>query len=349
MVPSVRAQERAAYQQRVDRLRAVVEQLRHLEARADSIRQGAPLDTIRRGTLMVVTTPNARTAVAEAVDSAWMTLGGYLRDDSGAVSVRPVFITPTNNRRIRPPRPPEGMPVAGFFREARASEVARQVVAAVETDLASRLDEGSQRWMSGRIPLETSLRTDWRRTYVRLVTTPSKAVRECYFGSISACEDALGFRRDSNAVFRWYDANEQRALVDRMEWSLQRIADPAEVTRCTVGAAPDVCTRLVRLLPLDDVQAPLTNEARRTLTSLALEMGGPGALGRLIAGPGPVERRLAAAAGQSIDSVVTAWHTAVIDSAPPAPIVHRKYAWAAFLWVVAFVVVATRSSRWRAT
>lgn len=131
---------------------------------------------------------------------------------------------------------------------------------------------------------------------------------------------------------------------------LELVTSGTEVTPDCVGGDVEACAVLLRLrereLPSVPERPILT--ARRSLMQVALEMGGDGAYGRMLSAQGgTVADQLAAAAGGPSDTVLRRWHTAVTAARPESTILTKKGAWMAFFWVVLFVAVASRSSRWR--
>jgi hypothetical protein len=130
-----------------------------------------------------------------------------------------------------------------------------------------------------------------------------------------------------------------------------------ELVTSGVPATPDcvrgdvrACAALLRLhesrMPAGP--DPTLPSARRALMQEAIEIGPDGAYGRLIAARGgTIAAVLEAAAGVPADSILRTWHMSVVASRPESTGLTRRGAWVAFLWIVLFGVIATRSSRWR--
>lgn len=131
---------------------------------------------------------------------------------------------------------------------------------------------------------------------------------------------------------------------------LELVTSGTEGTPDCIGGDVEPCAALLRLHERDLPSIPERPllMARRVLMQVALEMGGEGAYGRMLSAQGgTVGDQLAAAAAVPVDTVLRRWHTAVMAARPESTILTKKGAWMAFFWVVLFVAVASRSSRWR--
>jgi hypothetical protein len=88
--------------------------------------------------------------------------------------------------------------------------------------------------------------------------------------------------------------------------------------------------------------------ARITLVQLAMERGGRGAYGRLLAdSTATMAHRLDAASGMPADSLVAAWQRAIVVSRPSRVALSWVTVFVVIGWIGAFATSALTSSRWR--
>jgi hypothetical protein len=119
-------------------------------------------------------------------------------------------------------------------------------------------------------------------------------------------------------------------------------------TACVEERSDVACTELLSSLDRHEIPPPVSLTPRRSLAQVALESGGDGAFGRLVGSAGlPLETRLSMVAGISTDSLLREWHSAVLHAAPDRASVNHWAAATSLVWVLTFMVAATRSRRWR--
>jgi len=179
---------------------------------------------------------------------------------------------------------------------------------------------------------------------VRLVTAPSEASRRCLIGDIGACRDALDLFGRGDRLTRWYpSARERRSLV--LKTFTPYGAQGSMFQACAQGS-DSACSELLRspgALP-----GPLTYDARATLLSDALRLGGRAAYHRLVASAGlPIADRLAAAGGMAIDPLLARWRAEILAARPVPVSLPPRGVWIALGWTILFAVCGLRSSRWR--
>jgi hypothetical protein len=83
------------------------------------------------------------------------------------------------------------------------------------------------------------------------------------------------------------------------------------------------------------------------LFQLAIALGGARAMERALATRGTIDRKLAAAAGVSADSVVRLWVARTRSVPKASESMSLTVAAASIGWILVFGVFAVRSSRWR--
>jgi len=184
---------------------------------------------------------------------------------------------------------------------------------------------------------------------VRLVTAPSEASRRCLIGDIGACRDALDLFERGDRVARWYpSARERRSLVLKTFTPYFGQGTQVSMFRACAQGSDSACTELLRSLPPGALPRPLTYDARATLLSDALRLGGRAAYHRLVASSGlPIADRLAAAGGMAIDPLLARWRAEILAARPVPVSLPPRGVWIALGWTILFAVCGLRSSRWR--
>jgi hypothetical protein len=181
--------------------------------------------------------------------------------------------------------------------------------------------------------------------YRRLVLGASPALARCREGDLRSCWIAMGVTgvADAEAEVRlWYDPDQRRELV---EAAYARVRGP---TGCIMLGEQAACDEI--LAARRNTLVPLNPSARAALASVALEIGGDGALARLsdaYAGGADVRERIASAAGVPADQVMAEWHRRVTGSRPERGREARQVRVASLLWILLLLAFSTRSTRWR--
>ena len=146
-------------------------------------------------------------------------------------------------------------------------------------------------------------------------------------------------------MLEWFDAADRRHYVeDHLKFL------PASQSQYAACASGDdaTCIALMRLAPHARPGPPLGITARLFLLALALDAGGRHGFDRLLDRPTqPLDARLAAAAGISVDSLTDHWRARVLSAHPQTVAADERAAWGAVVWGVLFALVALRSTRWR--
>jgi len=207
--------------------------------------------------------------------------------------------------------------------------------------ISEDLDRASplMRWVSGN-PLHAPER---ERVYRLLATTPSVAVRNCIAGRPDACAAALGLGVQGDALRVWYTPEERRELVTRLDVGR---AGSVSQRLCVEESRIEACDELLS----EDRRrwAPLPGSVRASLLRFALERGGAGAWGRLLARPDlPPEAALAHVSGLDTDALVSEWRVWLVEGRPRAYAGFGARSLLTSFWILFFAAMATRSTRWR--
>lgn len=215
-------------------------------------------------------------------------------------------------------------PDAHGLRLATTALFERLLMNSIDLDLAAWLAPMSKGvYMPGDLHTR-DLRTDhslfgpgedsapyWSAARLHLVRTPAATSRDCLGGAILACRRSLGIDGGTAAPpTTWYAPGDFR-------WVSHRVSRDVDSTRRALMVACDAgrgsaCERFVASAPPGSVDAPAAlPTTRRSVLRLALEVGGEGAVDRLLKSTGPIPTRLATVAGLPFDSLLATWQRRV--------------------------------------
>lgn len=343
------AQTSEQYREHVAELEREVETTQAALGRAREIVLADHWDTLQVGFLTVITDPSPLPAVRAGVFNAAATLRALLRADTLLLRTR--IYLPDSRTRIwsrwssRADLEAEGVIAsAPLPKEPSAEDVARRVMSAAERALFSQNDSVFQDWASPSIPLTDSVRVGLRWTYVELVVSSSKLAGRCFARDLTACGIGLGLTAHSDSLTSWYDAEERRSLIAQNP--PQRSL--ADWNSCVKLRSDDACIRYLEEVPGNVIRPPLSLSSRIALVQFALELGGDSAYSRLVSrAQMSIADRLSAAAGVSSDSLLAAWHAALIAARPEPTTFTPILGATAIGWVLVLLAVASRSTRWR--
>jgi hypothetical protein len=340
------------YRARIDRLSRMMEEAER-EERQEEEWLRAQVDTIRVGTLSVLTRREHAARVGEAVSRAWRMIQDGLGADAYLVGEQRYFLAPklaVDATRLFW----EEMPVVQYPEGEEADRLAARLVGQIGDRLAERLDPG-RGWLLtfrfGRMERE-----ERERVYVNVVVTRSAAVRSCLDGDNEACRVALELVDLQEPLVAWYNAEQRRNLVEyylrrgRGRSALWTDADFNEVGgRCVEGGSDDACLEYLKMAGL--MLRPLSFSARLLMVEVARDLGGEGARRRLLSPATDLDiaERLTSAAGVDADSLVAVWRAAVLASRPKAAELPRSVGWPAFFWIAALGFLSAWSTRWRSS
>lgn len=338
-------QRTAELQTRADSLLREWRQANVFAAVQDSLRQavrGTGRDTTRVGALTILANPSPL-PLAQAAAHAWPVIAGFYGSTAQVLARRPVLILAVDPDTASPtPNPGEGLRIPW---NTNRNELSRILVTAADlSDLDRRLHD----WLGGGIT--PFLEAPGRRaaTYLQLVTAPSRAVRSCYEGNLTACRDALSLSDAPDLLTRWYGPDERRFLATTQFFlTFHRGPRAPELASCAAGSDA-ACLDLLESLPPGSVRPPLDHDARHTVLETAIVLGGPETFSRLLAtASGLMGPRLAAAAGVTEDSLLARWRADIL-AAPPKPVALPPWGGLiALAWTGVFLACALGSSRWR--
>jgi hypothetical protein len=218
--------------------------------------------------------------------------------------------------------------------------VEAKVLAAVGVALQAALPLPQVNWIQHEM---FSKGVDWEASYRRLSVGLSPTLRRCKSGELESCWSAMGETGSDRMIDDlaiWY-TEAQRLALGR---STARLS--SQRASCAKGEL-EACDQY--LMEVYGSLVPL-GEARGTLVTLALEMGGDGALVRFADSatlPPDFRKVLANTAGTDADAVMTEWHRRALAAKPDRPRADQQARVGTLLWILLFMTFAARSTRWR--
>jgi hypothetical protein len=340
----LRAQDTDAYRSVVERLAGRVEALTLLESPARQNPEIGPLDTLTYGTISLLVPPPRRAFADEVGRAVWDTIVAYFGPDTSAVAPTVVALVPAGRRvplaatfqiPLRPEHPVD-YAIGFVLNQVREREVAR-------------IDHGRWgEWFSQAAKAMLFWPSDLRlqAAYFDLATKPWSGVRDCFAGDLGQCARVASVGPD-DPVTGHFTVEERRRIVERARRDVLPLRRSAAAARCVDDGIDSACVELFQQHPAWIREDPLSPMTRATLIHTALDLGGEGAFGRLVASEGEdVLARLATAAGVSQDTLLATWQRRILAERPQSTTLPRLPGWLAFLWAVVFTVAATRSTRW---
>jgi len=352
-------------QPQVAQARADLEEALRLQRLEEQQRAHPPMDTVTVGPLRIVTPPEQADLARELFDKVWRESFPNVERSPSLASTLFTFQWKVSPRSIYM-LPPEdgGAPVTRveLYRmsdRSRAS-VERRVREAVSRTLGQDFRPGSPMddWLWGYHPGDLDATGAYRQ--LALTAGLGGAFRDCLGGDPSACwtADGLGRGEAARALASSFSLDERVSMVRRAAEATgyferggvrSPLRDSGDVEACIVQRSEDACDR--PLTPslkwsLDNVGGGTA--MRWTLFWHAIELGGEGAwrraLERADAAPADV---LTYVSGMDADDLATSW---LADLEAHRPEIRADLAvtrWAVFFWVLVFMALALRSTRWR--
>lgn len=309
------------------------------------IEAGGGRDTIRSGALTILANPSPL-PVSRAAAAAWRVIERLYGPAARSVAGHPITIEAVEpDTGVAPATPRRGATLRVDW-DLDPPALAQRLLNAAS---AGASDRQLQQWLGGLLLFDTAVtRRAASQAYVELVTRPAMAAHRCYLGNLPACRAALALEDTADLIPRWYDVAQRRALVIRTyPQYLARVAGRDDLHACAAGD-DSTCLSLLHTLPPGHLPAPLDYRARLVLIAVAVELGGPGAAGRLLDAPErSISARLSAAAQVSIDSLLARWLDTVRTARPRSRHVPPWGPWVAIGWIGLFATCGLRSSRWR--
>jgi hypothetical protein len=348
-----RATERARIEARIDSLsRLAIDardrfvEVRRASEEANRSRSASGTDTFRVGPLTVVVLDGRTQHARPYFEKAWTHYRSLLepRADAAAqeffdrLNAR-VFLFQDGlfPRQFEPDRETMWITTRPWV-PRRVVEA--KVLSAVGVALQTALPLPQLTWVEHEMFSESP---DWEASYRRLTVGLSPTLRRCKSGELESCWMAMGETGSEQMIDDlgiWY-TEAQRLALGRSSARLS-----SQRASCEKGEL-DACDR--HLLEVYGSLIPL-GDARGSLVSVALEMGGEGALVRFAESatlPPDFRKVLANTAGTDADAVMTEWHHRALAAKPDRPRADQQARVGTLLWMLLFMAFATRSSRCR--
>lgn len=325
------------------------EDARVAAARVDSLarsRMRSLLDTSRAGNLIVLAPVELGPLAVASAPPAWSRLAAVYGDEAHpASSGNFVIALYRSDTGVAPYGfPPEAIPVPVASRARDAARLATQIDLVLSHQLRKRFDPPLNRWISSAVTTASADSAPFG-AFEDLVTSPSTLARSCYVGALSACGAVLGLIAPHDAAAEWYDAAGRRELVRH-----NRIDRAQRVwfEQCVEQAVDEACLHVLHGPDSTLLQPPLMAGSRELMVRIALRLGGPQAFHRLLGtADQPIARRLEAASGVTLDSLLIRWHATILAARPPAVVMTLGIGWTALAWSLSLGVLVLCSSRWR--
>ncbi len=338
--PVAGAQDRAALQQRLQRLRAAyrmdsvaLEEERRAQAAL------ARFDSIPAGPLKLASSPSISNVVREGAAAALPRIERTFGAALDSFPAKRIVLTSTGARGVRSDE--IGIIVSAT---TRADEFEGMIAYAVSGAFATE-DSIFRRWSSNVVSTDPDRKTVNQAAYAELVTAESQAARDCFQDSLRACGQVLGIIPVEDAVSELFSAEDRWSMV-RTRWQLNsgRVETYA---RCVRGRSDEACTELLQL-PYHFDWNVLGSQSRVSLLYVALDRGGDGAFARWWRGRDrPIADRLVDASGMTVDSLLSTWRTEIIAAGGTSVALPVRTALVAIGWCLVMAFAALRSSRWR--
>jgi hypothetical protein len=333
-----------ALRARVSELQVVAEEARVREATALSRLNSLPGDSVRIDSILIVGHGGDPRVLAAGARLAAEELRRIAGDESH-IWIPDTIVLSFGRSPSQAARPGSVEMEAG----SDASAVARTIIWRLRGSFSRRAGASLRGWAA--FPLDADSVALLRRAHAELVSAAPGAATRCALGSIGDCTLALGLRSPPDAATALWDSVGRYETVRRLGRTALRELDALR-NQC-LGERMDVaCATFIRSLygsgGSTTGMGPLGHSSREALLLIAVKRGGPAALRRLHqADTMPLAAIIEGAAGQPLDSVVQAWHTAVMSARPRTDIARQSHLGAA-IWSIVLAVTALGGALWRA-
>lgn len=229
---------------------------------------------------------------------------------------------------------------------------AESIARSIEGTALNRIMERSRApffvWRRGNLPLraeDVAREPEWSSVRFEVLETRSLLGPRCYRGDVAACAMLLGFARVDNPVAAWYDSTARFQMVTEAQSALVR--QNREATEACLAGSDDACVRALRSSRYAYEQPPGGPLARDALTWQAVQIGGEGAVTRLLSHRGTPAEALSAAARAPLDSVIRVWNQNVRRGSLGSDSLTPVMTLVAIGWVLILLGLSTRITRWR--
>lgn len=335
LVVPAQAQDTEEYRRLVERLEERAQSLAGTESPTERTAERGRLDTLTVGRLTLIFPPQRRGFVETVAQTAWDSLAAAFGTDTGALERHVVTLGGPGGFRI-----PTWVDGRAAGPQADRDYALSVVLGAVRDREASRWRD---RWFDEALRSLFLASPDLQNeaVYTELATKPWRVVRACYDGDLAECHSALA----EGVGTLPYTPDERRRIVAGERDINSSLRSAPGAARCVEARVDSACVDVLQRFLVEEPLSPL---ARATLLRTALELGGDGAYGRLLASDEPeFLARLASVAGIPPDTLLAEWRGRMLAAKPQAMTLTRISGWIAFIWAALFAVAATRSSRWR--
>ncbi len=304
------------------------------------------VDTVRVGTLTVLSARGVPASLPAATAAAWRVLDARFGHETRVLASVELVVgvpgTPAVVTRVDPMR----IRGVGVPADIDSTALAGTLASVAGRVIVDAQDPALRAWLDAHHDPHAPSRARFGDAYVELATGPWTVARRCLAGDLDGCRRMFGLVPGQDFLEQWYDDDERRHLVadaagPPARWTPQQRA-------CVEHGASAACVAVLRAGGRPLAPPPVTGKLRALLADLALEHGGPGAYDRLMASADrPLAERLAAAAEMSSDSLLREWHARTMAARPESVTLRAAGAWAAFAWVGLLAALGLGSSRWR--
>lgn len=351
---------------------------RVLEASEAAARPTAPLDTVRAGRLTVIGTEKDLSFLRSGIAPAWDALRESLGSDTSLLDRVPLTVTRTEARvpnqgnvpivrnllrSLGKPPPSDGPSLVGYaigvtvppggnmIANVRTSldpgpeELAQLLIAASWSAIGQLLPREVVAWRGSDAPLAHGVRAS--SVYWNVLTSTVRAGAECISGDLHRCQDGLGLT-PAEEFDAWYDAEDLRRWVATYEedtWGYRTMA--LERRQCVERNLTHACSYYLYRRFGGILKPPFDVRSRQLALAVAVDMGGDGAIGRLVRSDGSMAQRLESVAGAPLDVITDRWRETVVQAAGQSVVLSSATAVFAVLWILLLGVAGMRNAEWR--
>ena len=352
---------------------------RLLEASEAAARPTVPLDTVRAGSLTVIGTEGDLSLLRPGIAPAWSALRESLGSDTSLLDRVPLTVTrrearvPNNGnmpmllwnllRSLGKPPPADGPVLVGYaigvtvppgdnmIANVRTSldpgpkELAQLFIDASWSAIGRLLPREVVAWGGSNAPLAHVARAS--SVYRNVLTSTVRAGAECLRGDVHRCQDGLGLS-PAEEFDAWYDAEDLRRLVasyDEDAWGYRSAA--LEYRQCLDRNLIHACSYYLYRRFGGVLEPPFGIQGRQLALAVALDMGGDGAIGRLVRSDGSMAQRLESVAGAPLDAITDRWRETVVKAAGQSVVLSSATAGFALLWILLLGIAGMRNAKWR--
>ncbi len=352
---------------------------RVLEASEAAARPTAPLDTIRAGRLTVIGTEGDLSLLRPGIAPAWDALRESLGSDTSLLDRVPLTVTRREVRaqtkvnmptllwyllRILGEPPLSDVPLLVGYAIGVTVPPDDDMVANVRTSLDPGAEESAQllidaawgaigqllppevvAWGGSDARPARVVRT--ATVYRDVLTSTVRVGAECLKGDVRRCQDGLGLS-PAEEFDAWYDAEDLRRWVAGYRPDPWGYATPSLRHReCVDDNVIDACRDFLHGRLGNVLKPPFDLQSRQLALAVAVDMGGDGAIGRLVRSDGSMAQRLESVAGAPLDAITSRWRAAAVEAAGQSIVLSPATAVFALMWVLLFGMAGARNAQWR--